>query len=238
MFPLVFLHGVGGGQAAWDRQVAHFTRLGYSCIAWDQPGYGGTPPVEPYSLENVAEALRKTLPAGKSILVGHSMGGFVAQAAWARFPERIAGLALCFTSAAFGGGSDFARQFIAQRIAPLDEGKTMAEIAAKLMPTMRGAKSDPAGLATAERIMAGIAPDTYRKAVTMLTTFDHRHTLPTISVPTLVVAGSDDRTAPPAVMQRMAERIPGARYVVLEGCGHLGPMDQPGEFNAVLERFL
>jgi len=106
------------------------------------------------------------------------------------------------------------------------------------MPTMRGAKSDPAGFATAERIMAGIPPDTYRKAVTMLTTFDHRDTLPTISVPTLVVAGSDDRTAPPAIMERMAQKIPGAEYVVLEGCGHLGPMDQPDAFNAVLERFL
>jgi pimeloyl-ACP methyl ester carboxylesterase len=36
----------------------------------------------------------------------------------------------------------------------------------------------------------------------------------------------------------MSKRIPGARYVLLEGCGHLGPMDQPDAFNAVLERFL
>lgn len=238
MTPLVFLHGVGGGHAAWDRQVAHFSGLGYACTAWDQPGYGGVPPVEPYSLEKIADALLERLPAGKSILVGHSMGGFVAQAAWTRFPERIAGLVLCFTSAAFGGGGEFARQFIAQRIGPLDEGRTMAQIAAQLMPTMRGAKSDPAGLALAERIMAGIPPDTYRKAVHMLTTFDLRAALPTISVPTLLVAGSDDRTAPPAVMERMAQKIPGAEYVLLEGCGHLGPMDQPDAFNRVVETFL
>jgi 3-oxoadipate enol-lactonase len=235
--PLVFLHGVGGGHAAWDRQVAHFSRLGYPCTAWDQPGYGGTPPVEPYSLDRIAEALG-TMLSTKSVLVGHSMGGFVAQAAWARFPERIGALVLCFTSAAFGGGSEFARQFIAQRIAPLDEGKSMADIAARLMPTMRGARSDAAGLELAERIMAGIPPGTYRKAVQMLTTFDHRENLATISVPALLVAGSDDRTAPPAVMQRMAERIPGSQYVVLEGCGHLGPMDQPDAFNAALAAFL
>jgi 3-oxoadipate enol-lactonase len=235
--PLVFLHGVGGGHAAWERQVAHFTRLGHSCIAWDQPGYGGTPPVEPYSLDRISEVLGAMLST-QSVLIGHSMGGFVAQAAWARFPGRILALVLCFTSAAFGGGGEFARQFIAQRIAPLDEGKSMADIAARLMPTMRGARSDPSGLALAERIMAGIPPDTYRKAVHMLTTFDQRENLASISVPTLLVAGSDDRTAPPAVMQRMAERIPGAEYVVLEGCGHLGPMDQPDAFNAVVEGFL
>lgn len=237
MTPLVFLHGVGGGHAAWEKQVPHFSRLGYPCIAWDQPGYGGTPPVEPYSLAGITDALGAML-SPKSVLVGHSMGGFVAQAAWARFPERIRALVLCFTSAAFGGGSDFARQFIAQRIAPLGEGKSMADIAAHLMPTMRGARSDPAGLALAERIMAGIPPATYRKAVQMLTTFDQRESLATISVPTLLVAGSDDRTAPPAVMQRMAEQIPKAEYVVLEGCGHLGPMDQPDAFNAVLAGFL
>ena len=235
--PLVVLHGVGGGHAAWDRQVSRFRYLGYECLAWDQPGYGGTPLIEPYDLERVSEALRKILPP-KAFLVGHSMGGLIAQEAYARYPELVKGMCLCFTSPAFAGKGEFAQQFIAQRIGPLDEGKSMAEVAARLMPTMRGAKSDPSGLALAERIMASIPPQTYRKAVHLLTTFDRRANLPNISVPTLLVAGSDDRTAPPAVMEKMAQKIPGAEYVLLEGCGHLGPMDQPEEFNAVLEKFL
>jgi len=57
-------------------------------------------------------------------------------------------------------------------------------------------------------------------------------------VPTLLIAGSDDKTAPPAMMERMAQKIPGAEYVLLEGCGHLGPMDQPDAFNAALSSFL
>jgi pimeloyl-ACP methyl ester carboxylesterase len=86
--------------------------------------------------------------------------------------------------------------------------------------------------------MSGITPDTYRKAAELTTTFDRRPDLARIAVPTLLVAGSDDRTAPPSVMQRMAEKIPGAEIVILEGCGHLGPMDQPAAFNAALETFL
>jgi pimeloyl-ACP methyl ester carboxylesterase len=208
-------------------------------LAWDQPGYGGTEPVEPYDLEQVAAALRRHIGGEPAILVGHSMGGFVAQETYARFPDCIRALVLCFTSAAFGGsGSDFARQFIAARIAPLEEGRTMAEIAARLMPAMRGTRSDPAGLALAERVMAAVPPEIYRKAVRLLTTFDRRAQLADIRVPTLLVAGSDDRVAPAAVMERMAQKIPGAEHVLLEGCGHLGPMDQPDPFNEALAGFL
>lgn len=239
MTRLVFLHGVGGSHAVWDRQLPYFAARGYAVHAWDQPGYGGRPDVEPYDLEQVAVALRDELRDEPAVLVGHSMGGFVAQEAWARFPELVRGLALCFTSAAFGGaGSDFARQFVAARIGPLDAGQTMAEIAARVIPPMRGSRSDSRGVALAERVMSQVPPETYRKAVRLLTTFDRRAQLSHIRVPTLVLAGSDDRVAPAAVMARMAQRIPGAEYVVLEGCGHLGPMDQPDSFNEALGAFL
>lgn len=242
MTALVFLHGVGGSHLAWERQLPHFAARGYRALAWDQPGYGGSPLVEPYDLEHIVLALKRYVEeraAGHAVLVGHSMGGFVAQEAYARFPEMVQALALCFTSPAFGGtGGDFQREFIRARIAPLDAGKTMADIAARLMPAMSGAKSDPQGLALAQRIMAEVPPTTYRKAVHFLTTFDRRALLAGIRVPTLLVAGSDDRTAPAAVMERMAQKIPGAQFVLLEGCGHLGPMDQPEAFNTALEGFL
>jgi len=236
--PLVFLHGVGGSHEVWDRQLPYFAARGYATRAWDQPGYGGTPAIEPYDLEHVAAALIGQLPDAP-VLVGHSMGGFVAQEVYARFPGRVKALVLCFTSAAFGGsGSDFARQFIAARIAPLDAGRTMAQIAAQLIPAMRGTRSRDEGVVHAERVMAQVPPDTYRKAVRLLTTFDRRADLPRIRVPTLLIAGSDDRVAPAAVMERMAQKIPGAEFVQLEGCGHLGPMDQPDSFNEALAAFL
>jgi pimeloyl-ACP methyl ester carboxylesterase len=235
--PLVFLHGVGGGKAAWDRQVEHFGALGYRCIAWDQPGYGQSPIVEPYTFERLAAALNDQV-GEKSVIVGTSMGGLVAQEFYARYPDKVAALVLCFTSAAFSAGTDFAKHFIAARIAPLDAGKSMAEIAKDVMPAHRGRITDKDGLARAEQIMAGIPPATYRKAVQIITTFDRRADLPQIAVPALLVAGSDDLTAPAALMGSMAQKIPKAEFVVLRGCGHLGPLDQPEEFNKVLEGFL
>lgn len=237
---LVFLHGLGGGHHAWDRQLPYFSLRGYPSHAWDQPGYGHSEIVEPYDLERVATSLQRLIETlGEPVvLVGHSMGGLIAQEAYARFPQLVKALALCFTSAAFVGDSDFAHKFVAARVGPLDQGKSMADIAATLMPTMRGSKSDPEGLALAQKIMAGIPPETYRKAVHLLATFDRREQLPSIKVPTLLVAGSDDKTAPAAIMKKMHEKIPRADYVLLEGCGHLGQMDQPDDFNAALEGFL
>jgi 3-oxoadipate enol-lactonase len=234
--PLVFLHGVGGGHHAWDKQLPCFGGLGYPSHAWDQPGYGHSPAVEPYDLEHISASLARLIESLASepvVLVGHSMGGFIAQETCARYPKLVKGLVLCFTSPAFGGnGSEFAKQFVAARIAPLDQGKTMAEIAAQLIPTM-GSNSR-----LAEQIMASVPAETYRKAVHLLTTFDRRKELADIKVPALLVAGSDDKTAPPSVMERMALKIPGAEYVLLEGCGHLGPMDQPDAFNTALLSFL
>lgn len=236
MTPLVFLHGVGGGHHAWEDQVPYFGGLGYPSHAWDQPGYGKSAMVEPYDLEQVSAALARlieSLGGEPVVLIGHSMGGFVAQETYVRHPKLVKAMALCFTSPAFAGGSsDFTRQFLAARIGPLDEGRSMAEIAAKLIPTM-GSHSK-----LAEQIMAGVPPDTYRKAVQLLTTFDRRKALGDIKVPTLLVAGSADKVAPPSVMEKMAGKIPGAEYVLMPDCGHLGPMDRPDAFNAILLEFL
>lgn len=242
MTSLVFLHGLGGGHHSWDDQLPFFAAQGYGAHAWDQPGYGHSATVEPYDLEQVCAALARLIGAlddGPVVLVGHSMGGFIAQETCARHPQLVKGLALCFTSAAFGGaGSDFARSFVDARIQPLEQGRSMAEIAAAVMPAMRGSRSDPRALERATRIMADVPPQTYRKAVALLTTFDRRAHLPRIAVPTLLVAGGDDRVAPAAVMERMAQKIPSSDWVLLEGCGHLGQLDQPGPFNEALLAFL
>lgn len=236
MTPLVFLHGVGGGHHAWEEQVPYFGKLGYPAHAWDQPGYGHSALVEPYDLEHVSASLAlliQKLADEPVVLVGHSMGGLIAQETYVRYPQLVKAMALCFTSPAFAGGnSEFTKKFIAARIDPLDHGKTMAQIAAQLIPTM-GSNSK-----LAEQIMAGVPPETYRKAVHLLTTFDRRKALGDIKVPTLLVAGSEDKTAPPSVMEKMWQKIPGSEYVLIPDCGHLGPMDRPDEFNAALLAFL
>ena len=176
---------------------------------------------------------------GGLILLGHSMGGMVAQEVVARRPDLVSRLILCGTSPSFGKpDGDWQRDFIASRTAPLDAGQTMAELAATLVPQMIGPGSLPEGVTLASHCMAQVHPATYRRALQALVTFDRRASLAGIHVPTLLVAGEHDRNAPPAVMQKMAEKIARSRYAEMHGIGHLQNLEAPEEFDALVLDFL
>jgi pimeloyl-ACP methyl ester carboxylesterase len=239
---VVMLHGVGGGAAAWTPQLAAFAAAGYHAVAWDAPGYGATPAVEPYDMAGLAHALERlldALPARRRVLIGHSMGGMVAQEALAAFPRKIHGLVLSATTPAFGkADGDWQREFLAQRLGPLDAGRTMADLAPGLVAGMVGADPDPAGVRLATETMARVSTDTYRKALHAIVRFERRDALAAIRVPTLVLAGERDANAPPAVMEKMAARIAGAEYRVLAGCGHLASLERPRAFDEAVTAWL
>jgi 3-oxoadipate enol-lactonase len=79
---------------------------------------------------------------------------------------------------------------------------------------------------------------TYRAALASIVAFDRREALAAISMPTLLIAGEHDRTAPPSVMQRMAERIVGSRFTVLANAGHIANLEQPPAFERALLAFI
>jgi 3-oxoadipate enol-lactonase len=246
---ILMLHGIGGGHRAFAPQVETFAMAGYRAVAWDMPGYGRSAPIEPYTFKGLAESaialIEALLAAGSAqrgrsvILLGHSMGGMVAQEVVARRPDLVNRLILCGTSPAFGQpGGDWQRAFVAERTAPLDAGKTMQDLAEVLVPQMVGPGSLPEGARLATFCMGQVPASTYRRALEALVTFDRRTALPLIRVPTLLVAGEFDRNAPPAVMQKMAEKIDGARYAELPGVGHLQNLEAPDEFDALVLDFL
>ena len=244
--PVVLLHGVGGGRSAWDDSGSNtgavLAAAGHAVLPLDFPGYGLSANIEPYDLAGMAAALQATLAAlalGPAVLVGHSMGGMVAQELAARAPQTVAALVLASTSPAFGKpGGDWQRGFLQSRFAPLDAGLGMAGLAAQLVPAMVAPGAAPTVIQAAQALMAGVPEATYRRAVAALVSFDRRAELPKIAVPTLVITGEADRTAPPEVTRRMAERIPGAVCQVVPDAGHLLNLEQPAAFHAALLNFL
>ena len=143
---VVFLHGIGAGAEMFAPQIA---ALGRSCdaIGWNLPGYGGHDLDGEMTFEGLSAALLAFLDRlhlARVDLVGHSIGGMLAQAFVARHPERVRTLVLSATTAAFGSrDGSFQKQFVADRLAPLDAGRRMPELAAEFVPGLVGSRAVP-----------------------------------------------------------------------------------------------
>jgi pimeloyl-ACP methyl ester carboxylesterase len=87
-------------------------------------------------------------------------------------------------------------------------------------------------------VMGAISPRTYRAAVQCLVGFDERGNLGQIAVPVLCLVGELDNNAPPAMMERMAGKIPGATYVRLAGLGHMPNLEAPSAYEQAIFDFL
>jgi pimeloyl-ACP methyl ester carboxylesterase len=238
---VLLLHGIGGNRESFADELPRLARS-WRALAWDMPGYGASPPIAPLTFEALAQAVTTVLDAEhaeKAVLVGHSLGGMIAQETAARFPLRVSGLVLFATTAAFGGKDDkFKDEFLAHRLAPLDAGKSMPEIAAELTNGLFGPNPPEAARRRAIASMGAIPPAVYRAALECIVTFNRADDLARIACPTLVLAAEHDRLAPPKTMERMAARIPGATYGCIAGAGHLANFERPAAFAQILDDFL
>jgi 3-oxoadipate enol-lactonase len=114
----------------------------------------------------------------------------------------------------------------------------MADLAPVMVDRMTGPAADRDGCAYAIKVMSAVPADTYRAAVRCLVGFDERANLSQIAVPVLCVAGEKDPNAPPAVVERMATKIPGSCYFCLPGVGHLPNLEAKVAFDTAILRFL
>ncbi|MGD0846282.1 alpha/beta fold hydrolase [Bradyrhizobium sp.] len=239
--PLVFLHGIGGAARAWRGQLDAFGDR-YRAIAWDMPGYGGSAALPVVSISALADALQEFLlqvGATNPILVGHSIGGMIVQQVLSTSPGIAGAIVLAQTSPAFGKpDGDWQKSFIDARLGPLDRGETLASLAPSLVRELVGDDADANGMQLARDCMAAVPEATYRATMLALMGFDLRHALKNIAVPTLVLSGSKDNNAPAPMMAKMASYIPSARYVEIEGAGHLVNLERAEAFNAALDQFL
>ena len=238
---VLFLHGVGGDHQSWAPQLETFSQR-YCAAAWDMPGYGDSPPLPHMTFAALADSLRALLDHHgweKVHLVGHSMGGMVAQQFAEAAQDRLGSLTLSATSPAFGSpDGDFQKKFVSDRLAPLDAGQSMRDLAQGLVDGFMGPDAEPGALEAAIRCMERVPEATYRAAIQCLVTFEQRANLPRIRVPTLVLAGGEDRNAPAPMMEKMASKITGARYICFAGAGHLANLEQPRAFDAALMEFI
>jgi 3-oxoadipate enol-lactonase len=244
---IVFLHGIGGLAQGFDAHVEYFKGRGMNAYASNQPGYGGQAIVEPYAFEQIAQVLYSHLAKAidePTIVVGHSMGGMLAQTlailnATIAKPLNLIALVLAQSSPAFGSADGaFQRRFIADRTAPLDAGQTMLDVAKRLVPQMVAPNCPQVTREFCVSMMARVPADTYKAALSALVAFDARPHLHELKQPTLCLAAEFDKTAPPAVLEKLAAKLEKGSYYCLPGLGHLAPMESPEMFCNAIESFM
>jgi pimeloyl-ACP methyl ester carboxylesterase len=199
------------------------------------------PPAGAPSLDTFAAAVLDALDSHaikRFAVVGLSMGGYLAFALWRLAPERIRALALCNTRAATDApGPRDDRLAMAdlvereQSVEPIVEPMVArllspdAQAEAHIVDPVRGRirRCTPAGIAFAQRAIA--------------TRPDNTALLGSITVPTLVIAGTQDAIVGATEVRAIAGDITGARYVELD-CGHLSNLELPRPVSEHLAAFL
>lgn len=241
---LVLVHGFPLSRAMWKAQLEGLSPASH-VVTPDLRGYGessfGDWPAEGEapSLDRYADDLKALIASlktdGPVVLVGFSMGGYIALNMARRCPEAFDALVLMDTRAAADDETaratrlkmaEHVHEWGASRVAELMRPKLFAPGAREAIVQETVAvisSTDPAAIAASQLAMAA-RPDSTPM-------------LRSIAKPTLVVVGEHDAISPPAEMRQIAEAIPGARFVEVAGAGHMAPVEAPAAVNAALAEF-
>jgi len=232
---VLFMHSLGASKVIWAEQVRRF-RTRFRCIAADAPGHGESThrrPIDGDLIVDAHAALLDALGVSHAHVVGVSMGGCWAQQMWRRHPSRVLSLTLCDTFASMADLETPVRMR-AQALENVDMRTFGREYAASVF---KASPSDAAREALAEAV-GSCSKEAYLETARACYRSNTEDVLATITVPTLVITGELDDRIDPSHARHLAETIPGARLVTIEGAGHLPQLDNPAAFDAELEAFL
>ena len=171
-------------------------------------------------------------------LAGLSMGGYVAQEIMRQEPERVERLALIDTQARADSAEQVKTRKDLIRLATIGKFKGVTP---RLLPNLvhHDRLDDPAVRDVVLEMAERVGQEAFvRQQTAVLGRKDGREDLRSIRVPTVVVCGRQDILTPPHLHGEMADRVPGARLVIVEGAGHLAPLEQPHAVTAVLRYWL
>ncbi|MGC1467623.1 MAG: alpha/beta fold hydrolase [Pseudolabrys sp.] len=204
------------------------------------PGFHGSEPMPVALIDayvaRIEDGFEEFGIAKDAVLVGNGFGGTVALAFAISHPERISKLLVSDAAAGFPDAGRQAFRVMAEKVASGGLG-AIAEIAARRVFSPAYLEAHPQLIEERKRVLLEINPKGFLAACKILQEADLTPMLHRMRVPTLVVCGEFDQATPPALTRQIAEKVAGARYVEMPGCGHCPPLEQPEEFIAVIKEF-
>ncbi|MBI4926724.1 MAG: alpha/beta hydrolase [Anaerolineae bacterium] len=234
--PMMLVHGFPLDHTIWD-QVVPGLRNRARVITPDLRGYGQSPSSSGiYRMEDMAEDLVRLmdrLKIDRVILAGHSMGGYISLSFAAAFPDRLSGFALV-TSQAAADAPERRQGRIAQAEKIEQTGKNEIDEAglARYSP-------DPAVRAKTRIYMEKANPLAVAGCLRgMADRKDRMALLPSIRVPSVVIAGEIDDLISPRRSEEMVSLLPDARLYMVPGGGHMVMMEAPGAVVSALSDLL
>ena len=226
----VLLHCAGGCAGLWRRQVEGLSD-GHSVVAIDMPGHGRSGGVDGLTTIDANVALlaqfADALPLRPFVLVGHGLGATIALAFAARHGARLRGLVLVGATLQpdLGDALGTLRQVVQGRLPQ------------QFSPEFFSPQTTPAIM---REFFTGYVTTDPRVRLADLEAAHGHDCAPacrSISIPTLVITGEDDRIAPPAAGTAVAQAIAGARTELIAAAGHALGLEQPEAFNQALAHF-
>ncbi|GAB5406411.1 MAG: alpha/beta fold hydrolase [Aureliella sp.] len=240
---LMLVHGFPLDHTMWDAQIESLASS-YRVLAPDMRGFGASTNYgDNYSIADLADDLeyaRHHLANDQPIfLCGLSMGGYIALEYHKRHGKHLAGIILADTKPqSDDDATKAAREAMADRVGKVGSWEATRGMLPKLLSTRRATGKDTTTADVARMLRRAPASSVASAQRAMARRADFASQLSSISVPTLVVAGEDDVICPPDATRKWAADIPQASMEIINGAGHIPPMETPAAFNELLERFM
>jgi len=239
--PVLLIHGFPLSRRLWAPQSAELTAR-WRVVAPDLRGHGASPaPGGTYTMAHHAAdiiALLERAQTGPVALVGLSIGGYIAFELLRRRPDWVGALVLACTRAEADDSTGRERR---RTLAQLAGKRGLRSFANAFLPGLLSETSmqeRPDLVAQVKEMILGASlAGVVGSLLGMAGRPDSTGLLGEIRVPTLILAGRDDRAIPPAAAETLHRSIPGARLVTLAG-GHLLNLESPAEFNREIVPFL
>lgn len=231
--PLVLVHGMGVDLRVWDALMPHLAR--HRVLRLDLRGHGASDASAPHfamgTLIRDVERLMSHFALKDAVVLGVGEGGLIAQGLAVKRLDLVRAMILTGSATRFANPSVWERRLARLKV----EGANITGECAQLLGP--GWKTAPQLVAVRD-MLACTRSEGWQGLAAATATADFYQTTATLTLPSLILAGADDRKVPPDLQRELADLIPGSQFQLLRGGTHLAMLTHPEAFAGSLSGFL